>query len=473
MSSAVDSTAIIDGESPSNALKRRRSSNVIQNEMETEPMLLKRIRSSSPSNIIPSDQNQHEMHPMFACLNEIVQNHRNLVREYVDLQIGARTESSTDEQRFIQAEEDLIEKAEKNFLDANQGASSCTTRNGRRQRIQSSTIHSPSLDRVKQEAHILKRIDELKSDGKWTPQRLGKCLEPDKRKTHWDYLLDEMRWLAEDFALERRWKKAMAKKISTAILKYFREKNRDENVEEKEILKQNRRTAQFICREVMQFWKNISKVAEYQETERRKELHQYQIDLQMHRSTNQSEIDSDSVDQSSTTSSKIADDEETIELAEREQNDEELMNELKGLQEDQLETIDTVLERRYGIDSTTDKLSKNRMYAAKLEQDIDDDLIDELFYDEETISNEMEQTDYDSSLTVDQRIERLIAIALSIRANGDKISSTSIKNPVSSLLKYSLRDYQIIAVNWLIQCYENRLNCILADESGLGELKTN
>ena len=39
-------------------------------------------------------------------------------------------------------------------------------------------------------AHILKRIDELKSDGKWTNQRLAKCLEPNKRKTHWDYLLD-------------------------------------------------------------------------------------------------------------------------------------------------------------------------------------------------------------------------------------------------------------------------------------------
>ncbi|CAF4576709.1 unnamed protein product, partial [Rotaria magnacalcarata] len=56
---------------------------------------------------------------MFSSLNNIVQAHRNLVREYVDLQMCDRPDLSLDEQRFIQAEEDLIEKVEKNLHDSN------------------------------------------------------------------------------------------------------------------------------------------------------------------------------------------------------------------------------------------------------------------------------------------------------------------------------------------------------------------
>ena len=34
-----------------------------------------------------------------------------------------------------------------------------------------------------------------------------------RKKAHWDYLLEEMRWLAADFAQERKWKKAAARKV--------------------------------------------------------------------------------------------------------------------------------------------------------------------------------------------------------------------------------------------------------------------
>jgi len=37
--------------------------------------------------------------------------------------------------------------------------------------------------------------------------------EPPRNKTHWDYLLEEMRWLAADFAQERKWKRAAARKV--------------------------------------------------------------------------------------------------------------------------------------------------------------------------------------------------------------------------------------------------------------------
>lgn len=38
-------------------------------------------------------------------------------------------------------------------------------------------------------------------------------MEASRPKSHWDYLLEEMQWMAADFAQERRWKEAAAKKV--------------------------------------------------------------------------------------------------------------------------------------------------------------------------------------------------------------------------------------------------------------------
>jgi HSA len=38
-----------------------------------------------------------------------------------------------------------------------------------------------------------------------------------RRKTHWDYLLEEMRWLATDFIEERKWKRCASQTISAAV----------------------------------------------------------------------------------------------------------------------------------------------------------------------------------------------------------------------------------------------------------------
>jgi len=69
--------------------------------------------------------------------------------------------------------------------------------------------------KVRQEASVMQRISELQREGLWTEKRLPKLQEPQRPKAHWDYLLEEMVWLAADFAQERKWKKAAAKKMRT------------------------------------------------------------------------------------------------------------------------------------------------------------------------------------------------------------------------------------------------------------------
>jgi len=49
------------------------------------------------------------------------------------------------------------------------------------------------------------------------------CLLPEKRKTQWDYVLEEMRWLATDFVEENKWQRASAKTLSVAVMSHHLE----------------------------------------------------------------------------------------------------------------------------------------------------------------------------------------------------------------------------------------------------------
>lgn len=69
------------------------------------------------------------------------------------------------------------------------------------------------VEKAKQEAYVARRVAELARAGLWAERRLPRVMEPPRPKTHWDYLLEEMAWLAQDFAHERKWKKQAAKKV--------------------------------------------------------------------------------------------------------------------------------------------------------------------------------------------------------------------------------------------------------------------
>ena len=60
----------------------------------------------------------------------------------------------------------------------------------------------------------MSRVAELRKEGLWSSRRLPKVQEPPRTKAHWDYLLEEMQWLAADFQQERKWKKTAARKVS-------------------------------------------------------------------------------------------------------------------------------------------------------------------------------------------------------------------------------------------------------------------
>ena len=75
------------------------------------------------------------------------------------------------------------------------------------------TSHEDIVMRARHEAEVMRAIADLRKEGLWSTSRLPKVQEPTRRRALWDFLLEEMQWLATDFANERRWKVNAAKKV--------------------------------------------------------------------------------------------------------------------------------------------------------------------------------------------------------------------------------------------------------------------
>lgn len=86
------------------------------------------------------------------------------------------------------------------------------------------------------------------------------------QKSHWDYVLEEMTWLANDFVQERIWKLAAASQISyrVAVASRLKKQERSSGLDAK-------RVAHTLAKVVMEFWHSI----ELQVHETSKELEQH------------------------------------------------------------------------------------------------------------------------------------------------------------------------------------------------------
>ncbi|XP_076901176.1 protein PHOTOPERIOD-INDEPENDENT EARLY FLOWERING 1-like [Bidens hawaiensis] len=69
----------------------------------------------------------------------------------------------------------------------------------------------------------------------------------------------------------------------------------------------------------------------------------------------------------------------------------------------------------------------------------------------------------------EDRIADAAAAARSAQPTGNTFLTTKVRTKHPFLLKFSLREYQHIGLDWLVSMYEKRLNGILADEMGLGK----
>lgn len=145
------------------------------------------------------------------------------------------------------------------------------------------------VERAKQEAFVMQRIAELRKEGLWSAKRLPKVQEPPRAKAHWDYLLEEMTWLATDFAQERKWKKTAAKKCARMVMKYHQDKEMQAEKAEKEELLKLKRIATAISKEIRTFWTNVEKLVEYRQQTRLEEKRKKALDLHLNYIVDQTE----------------------------------------------------------------------------------------------------------------------------------------------------------------------------------------
>ncbi|XP_012528470.1 helicase domino isoform X8 [Monomorium pharaonis] len=134
------------------------------------------------------------------------------------------------------------------------------------------------VEKAKQEAYVMQRIAELQREGLWSERRLPKVQEPTRTKAHWDYLLEEMVWLAADFAQERKWKKAAAKKCARMVQKYFQEKAIQAQKAEKSQELRLKKIASLVAKEIKTFWANVEKLVEYKQHTRLEEKRKKALD---------------------------------------------------------------------------------------------------------------------------------------------------------------------------------------------------
>lgn len=115
-------------------------------------------------------------------------------------------------------------------------------------------------ERSKQDAEWLEKISLLQKEGKLSSKRMEPIAEPPRDKTHWDYLLKEMAFTAEDWKRERLWHLEQSKKFAKAAEKFHIEKARTAVRLQREREKAIRDKARWIARQVNGFWHDIEQL---------------------------------------------------------------------------------------------------------------------------------------------------------------------------------------------------------------------
>nr|XP_033810054.1 E1A-binding protein p400 isoform X3 [Geotrypetes seraphini] len=351
---------------------------------------------------------------------------------------------------------------------------------------------------TEQENQIYQRIAELRKEGLWSLRRLPKLQEAPRPKSHWDYLLEEMQWMATDFAQERRWKMASAKKLIRTAVRHCEERQNHEEKVKKEEQNKLRRIAASAAREINYFWSNIEQVVEIKlqvelQEKRKKVLRLQSVSKggqdtrakESIKSENNEDLPSSGkkcTSRSTVPDEEVEDEEETIDEQETRE----------GSIDHQVELLDLAREANLSLDDL--KKQYEGAYAENFHwplptSDNEEEEPSDQEMDGCPIENAPKQIVLiDSLLCIDQHrdtertsigegaaqkhirdIAEVAAAAELLLPRGSARITAVGKLNVPFLLHGVLREYQQIGLDWLAKQYKRNLNGILADETGLGK----
>ncbi|XP_063171780.1 E1A-binding protein p400 isoform X7 [Candoia aspera] len=357
------------------------------------------------------------------------------------------------------------------------------------------SAHEKLAEQVKLENHVHQRIAELRKEGLWSLRRLPKLQEAPRPKSQWDYLLEEMQWMATDFAQERRWKMATAKKMVRTVARYHEEKHLNAERAKKEERTKLRRIAATIAREIEYFWSNIEQVVEIKlqiefQEKRRKALNlkrrskqgkdrRHLEDILLEKENNLGSWSSRRKRKASTPliDDEVEDEEETIEEQEAKEGNVNHQMELSTLAHEAELPLDDLMKMYEGAFAETFHWPQPKPEEETSEEEMEDRLAEREILQKEAIL-------IDSLLSIEQYkgaervmpskkhgrdIAEVAAAAEALLPKGSARITTAVKYNTPPLLYGSLREYQKIGLDWLAKLYKKNLNGILADEAGLGK----
>ncbi|XP_062273308.1 E1A-binding protein p400 isoform X1 [Scomber scombrus] len=349
------------------------------------------------------------------------------------------------------------------------------------------------VEQAKLESQVHQRISELRKEGQWSASRLPKLVEASRPKSHWDYLLEEMQWMAADFAQERRWKEAAAKKLVRTCARYHQEQKKSEERSKKEREIHLRHIASTIAREVEFFWSNIEQVVEiklhFEIYEKRlKALSLQKASAKVPGQSTGEKADKEEVatssrkrkSSSSLVDNDVLDEESTIEEQEAMEGVADHKAELVDLAKNAEMPLDALMKQYAGayIDtfewpqpsphSDENDMEETEGMDCPVSSPPEAVLIDSLLsVDQYRAADKASTSDSDGNPARD--IAEVAAATELILPKGSFRTTSSTRSPAPFLLHGSLREYQQIGVDWLVNLHKKHLNGILADETGLGK----
>ncbi|XP_069922364.1 E1A-binding protein p400 isoform X16 [Oryctolagus cuniculus] len=345
------------------------------------------------------------------------------------------------------------------------------------------------------ENQIHQRIADLRREGLWSLRRLPKLQEAPRPRSHWDCLLEEMQWMATDFAQERRWKVAAAKKLVRTVARHHEERRVREERGKKEEQSRLRRIAASTAREIEYFWSNIEQVVEIKlqvelEEKRKKALNLQKVSRKGKESRPRglevlpehfldSRVSGRKRKAStSLTDDEVEDEEETIEEEEAHEGAVDHQTELSNLAKEAELPLTDLVKLYEGAFLPSFQWPQPSPDSDETSEDEDAEdcpgegesrrdlvLIDSLFIMDQFKAAERMNVGKPNT----RDIAEVTAVAEAVLPKGSARVSTAVKFSAPALLYGALRDYQQIGLDWLAKLYRKNLNGILADEAGLGK----
>ena len=352
---------------------------------------------------------------------------------------------------------------------------------------------------------VLKQAKTVKkrSDQDSLVRRMTRYSEPPRKKSHWDYLLQEMEWMSNDFRQERKWKMALAKKTAQAVMKWHKQKE-GQSARDKKVEQQNlKKIASKMSRDVKQFWGQVGKLVVYKHEMQIEEVRQQNMEKHMDFMVGQTErysqLLADEINKPGRPKgakddpkadpdfqpSDAADDEATLMEEEGAGSNAAEKEAVDAMGKEGAAPIADVLEKAgVGKEAAAAGEIPDPSAGGSAAMDVDgeevspEDAAARASEDKDLAmlleANSIDLTDEEKKLQKKNtaRMTSSSSEADSAQPKGWTLSTAGQGNePIETpfLIKASLREYQSVALKWMIALYDKRLNGILADEMGLGK----